>query len=415
MPSFKVMLLTALSLSSLGSADEQKGKPSHGPNTVVIDGELLAATKTRLKHGDKSLKVALQHLTAQADSWLNQGPWTVTAKTNAPPNGTIHDYASQAPYWWPNPNTADGCPYIQKDGVRNPEVDQYQDRLGVGKMFNSSYVLSLAWYYTQDPKYSKHAATILRTWFLDDATKMNPNLDHAQIIPCANSGRAIGIIDFSQEYTNVLDAVAILNSGAPGWTKKDANKFQEWNVQFLTWLYESPFGKSEAGATNNHGTFANMQISALALFTGNKTLAAQVSEKAKTFINGQITANGSQPEELARTRSWHYSHFNLGAHLRWAQVAKKVGVDLYKYKGPAGQSLFKAVNFLIPAAVGGQSSWAYPELEFHRFAATDNVHAAAVAGLCQAQKVDKKLEAAPGGDIFALRPAPQQLDSIVTL
>lgn len=416
MPSLKGLLLTAMSLLSLAAAEQNKyDKQLPTPKTVVIDGDLLAATKQRLKHGDKGLDAALQHLKAQADSWLNQGPWTVTAKTKAPPNGTIHDYASQAPYWWPNPNSADGCPYIQKDGQRNPEVDQYQDRLGVGKMFNSTYVLSLAWYYTQDPKYSRHAATILRTWFLDEATKMNPNLDHAQIIPCANSGRAIGIIDFSQEYTNVLDAVAILNTGAPGWTKCDAENFQDWNVQFLAWLYESPFGKSEAGQSNNHGTFANMQISALALFTGNKTLAAQVCNKAKTFIDKQITANGSEPEELARTRSWHYSHFNLGAHLRWAQVAKKVGLDLYKYKGPAGQSLFKAVNFLIPAAVGGQSKWPYEELEFKRYAATDNIHAATVAGLCQAKRVDGKLEAPPGGDIFALRPAPQQLDSIVTL
>ncbi|GJN84575.1 hypothetical protein PLIIFM63780_008136 [Purpureocillium lilacinum] len=425
LPLFALLSLTAVAAAS--AIEGRGGGGSHVPNTVVIDGKRLADAKQRLssRHPDAELRAALGHLTAQADTWLSQGPWTVTTKKTAPPNGTVHDYASQAPYWWPNPNTADGCPYVQRDGVRNPEVDQYQDRLAVGRMFNSTYVLSLAWFYTGRDAYARHAADILRTWFLDPATAMNPNLDHAQIIPCANTGRAIGIIDFSQEYTNVLDAVAVLESGrggshgdfAPGWSRADSKAFQAWNKRFLTWLTDSPFGKDEASQSNNHGTFANMQISALALFVGDKALARTTSLLARGFVDAQITSNGSQPQELARTRSWHYSNFNLGAHLRWALVARKVGVDVFGYKGPQGQSVLKAAGFEVPAAVGGAAAWPYDDIEFARFAATDNVRAAADAGLCAAREAVRggKLQAPPGGDIFVLRPAPQQLDSIVTL
>lgn len=386
------------------------------PDTVVIQGWRLEVAKAKIAHGDKTYTKALSHLTAQADSWLGQGPWTVTSKEKTPPSGDKHDYASQAPYWWPNPNTTDGCPYIQRDGERNPEVDKYTDRLGVGKMFNSSYVLSLAWYYTGKDEYAMHAVDILRTWFVTPKTAMNPNLNHAQIIPCANTGRAIGIIDFSQEFTNVLDAVSILSSSSKsGWTKDDDAAFRAWSQKFLTWLTESPFGLEEAKQSNNHGTFANMQISAIALFLGNKTLAKSTVQKAKTFINKQILATGFQPQETARTRSWHYSHFNLGAHLRWALIADKVDVDLFHYKGPDGQSLFKAVNVTIDAAVNGASAWPYEDLEFTKYAATDNIHAAAQARLCRAKAALPSLQAPPGGDIFVLRPAPQQLDSIVTL
>ncbi|RFU81927.1 exported [Trichoderma arundinaceum] len=420
------MHFSSLSFALLSAAGIANALPSLGlgdgwlwplktPNTVVIDGHRLVEAKLRLKLGDRDLKAALKHLTAQADSWLSQGPWTVTAKANAPPNGTIHDYTSQAPYFWPNPNTADGCPYINKDGVRNPEVDKYQDRVSVGKMFNSTYVLTLAWYYTGNAKYSKHASNILRTWFLDPDTAMNPNLDHAQLIPCANSGRSIGIIDFSQEYTNVIDAVAILNTGAPGWSSADGKAFVGWNKRFLSWLADSPFGIQEATAQNNHGTFANMQIAALAAFTGNHSLAVSRSQLAKSFIDSQITANGSQPQELARTRSFHYSNFDLTAHLRFALIARKVGVDLFKYKGPQGQTLFKAVEFVIPAAAGGAAVWTYPELGFTQYAATDNVRAAAQEGNRLAEKAVAKLVPPPGGDIFALRPAPEQLDSIATV
>ncbi|CEJ89604.1 hypothetical protein VHEMI05439 [[Torrubiella] hemipterigena] len=386
------------------------------PDTVVIQGWRLEAAKAKIAHGDETYTKALGHLTAQADSWLGQGPWTVTSKDKAPPSGDKHDYASQAPYYWPNPNTTDGCPYINRDGERNPEVDKYTDRLGVGKMFNSSYVLSLAWYYTEKEEYAMHAVDILRTWFVTPETAMNPNLNHAQIIPCANTGRAIGIIDFSQEYTNVLDAVSILStSPKSGWTEADDAAFRDWNKRFLTWLTESKFGLEEAKQSNNHGTFANMQVSAIALFLGNETLAKSTVEKAKTFIKNQISADGFQPQETKRTRSWHYTHFNLGAHLRWALIADKVDVDLFHYKGPKGQSLFKAVNVTVDAAVNGPSDWPFEDLEFKKYTATDNIHGAAQAGLCSAKKALPSLQPPPGGDIFILRPAPQQLDSIVTL
>jgi hypothetical protein len=404
--------LTASIVASLPDPGHSNSRKA--PDTVVIDGYRLVDIQTQINRGDASIKASLDHLVAQADSWLKQGPWTVTSKTKAPPNGTIHDYASQAPYWWPSPNSPDGCPYIQKDGVRNPEVDNYPDKINSIKLFNSTYVLSLAWYYTGNEKYSYHAAEIIRTWFLDPKTAMNPNLDHAQIIPCANTGRSIGIIDFSQDYTEVIDAVAILNTGAPGWSKVDAAAFQEWNKQFLLWLAYSPFGVEESNATNNHGTFANMQITALAVFTGNHSLALTKANLAKEFINNQVTSNGSQPQELARTRSFHYSNFDLTAHLRWALIARKLGVNLFKYKGPQGQTLFNAVNFLVPAATGGATDWAYPELQFTQYAATDNIHAAAQEGDLKAKAAVRKLPGPPGGDIFLLRPAPQQLDNINT-
>ncbi len=413
----RVPYLTSLLLAAdmvLARPNSESSIAQGAPDTVVIDGYRLVDARAALKSGDITLNAALKHLVAQADSWLGQGPWTVTSKTKPPPGGTIHDYASQAPYWWPNPNTTDGCPYIQKDGVRNPEVDDYPDKLGSINMFNSTYVLSLAWYYTGKQEYAYHAADIIRTWFLDQDTAMNPNLDHAQIIPCANTGRSIGIIDFSQDYTEVLDAVAILNTGAPGWSTADAAAFQEWNKQFLLWLAYSPFGVEESSATNNHGTFANMQITAIALFTGNHSLALSKAQLAKDFINNQITSNGSQPQELARTRSFHYSNFDLTAHLRWALIARKLGVDLFQYRGPKCQTLFNAVNFLIPAATGGETKWMYPELQFTQYAATDNVHAAALEGDPKAQAAVKMLLAPPGGDIFLLRPAPQQLDNINT-
>ncbi|MFD5703954.1 alginate lyase family protein [Streptomyces lasiicapitis] len=411
------VLVTAVPAAPAPAAPEfaAAAKPKV-PDTAVLDGSRLADAKQRLDRGDPQLRRALGDLKDRADKWLGKGPWTVVDKPKPAPGGDPHDYLSQAPYWWPTkPKTPDnpwGCPYEQRDGERNPEVDTGTDRRDVENVFDSTYELSLAWYYTGDKKYAEHAAKVLRTWFLDPATRMNPNLDHGQFIPCKYDGRAIGIIDFSQSYTSVVDALALLGTGAPGWTKSDRTKMTSWTKSFQKWLVDSDFGKQEAAAKNNHGTFYDMQLAALAYANGDKALARKTVLNARAKrIDPQIAADGSQPQELTRTRSWHYSTFDLVAYTRLADIGERVGVDLWAYEGPDGQSLFKAVDYLLPAATGA-AKWPHPELEFFRFAASDIVHAAADAGSATAKAAVPKLETPPGGDLWALRPAAEQLDSI---
>ena len=415
------VLLVALAAFTTGAvpaatADARERHTPRVPHTVVLDGSRMQRTKVRLDHGDPELRRAVRALRVRADAWLDQGPWTVVDKPRPAPGGDVHDYLSQAPYWWPTtPPTADnpwGCPYEQRDGQRNPEVDSGTDRQDVEKTFDASYDLSLAWYYTGERRYAEKAARVLRTWFLDPATRMNPNLDHAQFIPCRYDGRAIGIIDFSQSYTAVLDAVALLETGAPGWTADDRTAMRQWNADFLSWLRDSDFGRQEAAAANNHGTFYDLLLAGLASATGDRELARRtVRDVGPRRIAPQIASDGGQPQELARTRSWHYSTFDLVAYTRLAAIGRHVGVDLWAYRGPDGQSLFKAVDHLLPAATGA-APWPHPELEFHRFAATDVVHAAADAGDGRARQAVPLLEEPPGGDLWALRPAAEQLDSI---
>ncbi|GAA4812766.1 alginate lyase family protein [Streptomyces ziwulingensis] len=410
-------VLVALAAGATPAVSAPEASAAHRvPRTAVLDGVRLQQTKHLLDRGDTRLRRAARALTARADAWLGQGPWTVIDKPRPAPGGDVHDYLSQAPYWWPSqtpgPGNEWGCPYVQRDGRRNPEVDTGTDRQDLEKVVDSVYDLALAWYYTEDGRYARKAGQILRTWFLDPATRMNPHLDHAQFIPCKYDGRAIGIIDFSQSYTSVLDAVALLNTGAPGWTAADDTGMTRWNKDFLTWLRDGDFGRQEDAATNNHGTFYDMQLAALAYVTGDKTLARDTVRRAATRrLTPQIAGDGSQPQELARTRSWHYSTFTLVAHTRLAAIGRHVGVNLWAYRGPEGQSLFGAVDHLLPAATG-TTAWPHPELEFHRYAATDVVHAAADAGDPRARAALRSLEEPPGGDLWSLRPAPEQLDSI---
>ncbi|KAJ9606332.1 hypothetical protein H2200_009293 [Cladophialophora chaetospira] len=381
------------------------------PATVVLDGARLYNIKKNLHGGNAELNTVLSRLVKQADRWLLEGPWSVTSKQQIPPSGDKHDYLSQAPYWWRS-DTPDGMPYIRRDGKVNPESLQCPDKTNKSKVFQSSYILALAWFYTGNKAYSIHAAEIIRNWFLAPETRMNPNLDHAQIIPGANSGRAIGIIDFSQQYTGILDAAAILASGAPGWSDAYVAAFRSWNRGYLNWLTHSPFGVEESLEENNHGTFAAMQKAGVSLFLGDIDATLKEVKILRERISREISADGSQPRELARTRSWHYSCFNLVAFTRAACIAQKVGMDLWGCVGAEGQGVHTAVEFLLPYATGS-TSWPHPELKFLAFAAYDVVIASAEAGSLQAVAIVDRLRKPPTeDDLWQLRPAPEQLDDV---
>lgn len=64
--------------------------------------------------------VLRQRILANANWALSEKPVTVTAQYSSRSAGGKHDFYSEGDYWWPNPVSADS-PYIQKDGMTNPE------------------------------------------------------------------------------------------------------------------------------------------------------------------------------------------------------------------------------------------------------------------------------------------------------
>src|SRR5215217_6124516 len=146
-------------------------------------------------------------------------PVSVMDKSYTPVSGSKHDYMSQAPYFWYDSTKPNGRPYMRKDGVRNPEINKITDKKLLGDLENASKTLSLAWYFTGDEKYAAKAAALIRHWFVNEETRMNPNLDYAQGIPGINNGRGIGIIE-SRAFTGIADAVGLL-AGSKSWSESD--------------------------------------------------------------------------------------------------------------------------------------------------------------------------------------------------
>ena len=353
-------LSVTLALSSTWVIAASPPLAGETPNFVVLNPIDLARSRARLRSGDDTLRPALGKLQREADRALKAAPVSVTQKNLSPPSGDSHDYMSIAPYWWPNPDTTSGLPYVRHDGKINPERARASDRNTLDQLVQGVQTLSLAYYFTGKDAYAEHAGKLLRVWFLDRATMMNPHLRYAQAIPGRNTGRGAGIIE-THDLPELIDAVALLQA-SNGWTQTDHNRLRDWFGAYLDWLHESAEGKAEAKAPNNHGTWYDVQVASFATFTGREHAAREVLRQFPTKrIAQQVESDGRQPRELARTRAWQYSLFNLTGLFDAAALADKVGIDLWNYETADKRSIRKALECLIPFAAG-EKIWPYKEI-----------------------------------------------------
>ncbi len=364
MKSFHACGCCLLLLSSLVMTAEAAETAPPLPRVFTLSPQRLAETKIRASTKDKSLQPAIDRLRKEADNALKAGPFSVVNKSRTPPSGDKHDYLSLAPYYWPNPDTKDGLPYVSKDGQRNPSARIGTDSPAQGRMSSSVQTLALAFYLTGEEAYARHAAKLLRVWFIDPATRMNPNLNYAQGIPGITAGRSFGIID-TVGLIGVVDAAGLLESSS-AWSSEDRKAMTTWFEGYLDWFKTSKLGQQEGKATNNHGTWYDTQVVALALYVGQDGLARDTLEAAKhRRIDAQIEPDGSQPRELARTRSFGYSIYNLRALFTLASLGDRVGVDLWHYRTPDGRSIRAAFDVVAPYA-DPNKTWPHKELHFDR-------------------------------------------------
>jgi Alginate lyase len=326
---------------------------------LLLDSAHMDSVRTRIAAGDAELNAALAALEEDAKKALVLKPVSVMDKTVTPPSGDKHDYMSQAPYWWPDPGKPTGRPYIRKDGVRNPEINGISDHDNLGRLTSAVSTLGLAFRLSGREEYAAHAARLVRVWFLDGATRMNPHLRFGQGIPGTNDGRGIGIIE-TRGLPEMLDGIHLID-GSTAWTPADDKGLRDWMRDYARWLVESQYGKDEGSNGNNHETWYDVQVAALALYTGQDDLAKRTIERSRERIVRHFEPDGRQPRELERTRSWDYSAFNLTAFFHLAALGERVGVDLWQYRTADGRSLRAGLDYMVPVAAGGRK-WTHDQI-----------------------------------------------------
>lgn len=330
-------------------------------STILMDMEYLTETKKRIKKNDPKLKPAFDRLIKDANAALKKGPYAVTDKEQLPPSGDKHDYASYSRYWWPDPNKSDGLPYIRRDGETYPGSQSLKasDRPRIGALGVNTETLGLAYYLTGEQKYAKKVAELLRVWFLNPATRMNPNLNHAQCRPGHNKGSKSGILD-GRLMVRALEGSLLIASSSE-LSEMEYKNLKDWVKEYFQWLTTNKMALQEAAAKNNHGSYYDAQAIYFALYTDHLEAAKNIAQQFNQHrIFSQIKPDGSMPEEMARTRPLFYSIYNLHAMFLVASLAEKVDVDVWKANDSTSR-LKAGLDYLAPYA-DSKKTWPYPTL-----------------------------------------------------
>ena len=297
-----------------------------------------------------------------ADLLLNINPFSVVHKTGVPPSKSKHDYMSIGPYWWPNPNTSDSLPYIRKDGEINPETrNNFTDYTEKKKFIATVKTLTKAYKISNNNKYAIKNLALINAWFLNDETKMNPNVNFGQYVPGKSEGRCFGIIEFDGlieviEFLELAKYKGVLD-------KQTEEGMVKWFTDYSNWLKNSKLGIEESTRKNNHATHYDVQLLSILMYL-NRTeeVKEYLSTITKARIFSQIKPDGRQPLELKRTKSFSYSVMNLHGFLQLAQIGQKVGVDLWNLSSKDGSSIKKGYQFMLPFLTK-EKEWPYKQIK----------------------------------------------------
>ena len=320
-----------------------------------------------LKHKENGLapKGALSALEREAKKILSLPTLKMTDRKMRAPTGNVHDYISTGFYWWPNPDTPDGLPYINRDGFPNPDAN---DGITLGAVTERIHRLALCAFYFDDYRNAcaEYANRQLYDWFINPETYMAPNARFAQAIPGICEGRSTGLVDFARSYA-LFDGIGIFEE--LGLLKPETVEgVRTWFVEFTNWMLTHENGIGMGNGNNNIGVWHDVQILAMAMFTKREALARNICIGGyRRRVLSMIMKDGSQPSELKRTKAIGYSFYALDALMMLSAMAERIGYDYWKIDETRGECvLASAVEFVYPFVLNPESC-PYPDLHHGKY------------------------------------------------
>jgi len=156
-----------------------------------------------------------------------------------------------------------------------------------------------------------------------------------------------------------LDALRLLRA-ADVLSGDDQERLRAWFRKYLQRLFDSPQGHRERAASNHRGIYYDLQVAAIAGFLGDYLLLRNTLRDSRLRVAQQFDSDGKPPEGMEGTNTADYCCLNLQGWIHVAAQAEACGEDLWSFEGPQGQSLKKAIEWLLGHM--GQE-WPYPQVD----------------------------------------------------
>lgn len=326
---------------------------------IILTASLFSSPSASVAAAERPIDVAaIDHdrILKAAKHALDMEPLTITRFRAKLSEGGPHDFYSNGDYWWPDPSKPDGLPYIHRDGESNPD-NFFHHRMAVRDLRDAVAALGAAYKITGEDQYADKAAELLRVFFLDPETRMNPSLKYAQAIPGRTPGRGIGIID-TLHLIEIPRAIQAMRN-SPAFPKETLAGLKQWFGEYTDWMIHSENGQQEANHDNNHAVAFWLQIATFAGLTGDEALLDECRRRYKeVFVAKQMAPDGSFPRELGRTKPYGYSIFQLDNMATLCQVLSTPEDNLWTFELPDGRGIRKAMEYLYPY-LADKSKWPY--------------------------------------------------------
>ncbi|HEY3862659.1 MAG TPA: alginate lyase family protein [Verrucomicrobiae bacterium] len=287
-----------------------------------------------------------------ANAALTLKPPAITDERATNSQGGPHDFYSDSDYFWPNPATKNGLPYVSRDGMSNPGNFEAH-RMAMRNMKDAVAALAAAYALAGEDRFAAKASALIRVFFIDAQTRMNPNLDFAQAVLGQYSGRSYGVID-TLHLAELPVAVRFLEK-SPAFDPAVDASLKKWFADYIDWMTTSANGVKEMNAKNNHSIAFFLQLASFARFTSNAAMLKLCRERFKNvLLPGQMAADGSFPLELKRTKPYGYSIFQADNVSALCVLLSTPAEDYWNL--PAEHPARLAVEFIYPY-LADKSKW----------------------------------------------------------
>lgn len=340
------------------------------PDMLIFNSKRVGQVKDFMGMGDKAPYVKeIKEIRKSADAIIeksaSEGGAVVTIGSNPDMlEGRFPDrreFFTLAHSWWPDPDSEEGTPYVYKEGTLNPEALEVSDQLLLENMITETRMMALAYFYSDEEKYAEHAAKLLRAWFIDRRTRMNPSLRHAWAIPGVQEGGFEGIFQ-SRNLIYIPDIEALI-AGSESWTEADGKGLREWFNSFIDWMLYSPLAREAQAQKGYHGTSFDMELIASCWLTDRTYLLRMVYlESVRQRFAEQLAFDGQMPIENEGIDAWSGYVYNFESHMLIAKMVEKMFRDTFEFSPKGKGDLPTTADYLAVYFPGTINIWPHSSL-----------------------------------------------------
>lgn len=254
---------------------------------------------------------------------------------------------------FPAPNSP-GSPldyYSEPDGF-SAHRDALLSLAHIVPALTSAYVL------TREERYARQAAAHLRAWFISPETSMKPNLEYAQVVPPAKTGRPEGLVE-AVHLAEVTQSIPFL-ANSETWSQDDERATLNWFTGYLAWLNTSRTAGLARDSKDHHGTSWLLQAAACARLNlkDDAPLTTLRHQFRNSTLRAQITFDGSLPHELTTADPYRNSLFNLDMLTGCCELLSTRFENVWNYELQDGPGMRVAVARMFPF-MSHRGSWPY--------------------------------------------------------